>query len=173
MFWVIVFPVLVIIVVIAWWLQENRSYRSWIDLFGGIVFGGLLGGIAGILVGLAAGAFVGEDQTIEVVEEVVEIRAMSDGTHTDGSFYLFGGSIDSEPVYSYFYMDGEGFRKGWVPADDALVIEESETQPRLVTREYHNVDGFWYLGAGAPDSEYVFYVPPGTVTNKFNLDLED
>lgn len=107
----------------------------------------------------------------EKVAGQLEIVALADATHMEGRFYLFGGSVDSEPVYRYYYRADGGYRMGWKSVHDSLIIETETGTPRYEKIEDRRETDWWGLG-GAANTRYIFYVPPGTVTNDFSLDLE-
>ena len=167
MLWLIIFPL--VFAVCAYKFNRNsyysvgvRSAIGWAVLYAAI---SLIP--ATFLAALIGHLLPGEERVVRQLE----IIALADATHTDGQFYLFGGHIDAEPVYRYYYDTGKGYKMGWKPVRDSLIVE-SETETPRYDRIDNVRDGGLFNIPMTHETRYIFYVPPGTVTNDFNLDLE-
>jgi hypothetical protein len=88
-----------------------------------------------------------------------EIIAAADGTSVEGEFggfFIFSGSIDEVPYYSYYRQHGDGsITQGQVRVSDARIYQDAEPGEGWIThRAYGNVwtpqDG-WSVG-GEPDT---------------------
>ena len=94
----------------------------------------------------------------------LELVAMSDGNNVTASFFLFGGDIDSEPVYKYLYKEGEYIRQDYHNATSSRIIESHATP--IVTIEWRGIHGRrkW--------NKATFVIPPNSVVRMFEVDLK-
>lgn len=166
MIFIVGLPVLALMV--TWSAWKTKFYHSDSRFFAraGLVIGMVF---IGLFVSYLSGHFIVGHE--ERTTSELPIVSLADATHVEGQYLLFGGSVDSVPVYRYYYRTDEGFRMGWKPVDESYIVEQESTRPR-----YEKVEDIIDFGPWthkmASDTHYVFYVPPGTVTNDFNLDLE-
>lgn len=169
---------LVAFIAISWSFHENRDRfffdeKKRVHRDGGDwvahIFASFLAGLVGLLPAFVLAGFFGDTH---IEEGYVQIQALKDNTHIEGDFYLFGGSIDSEPVYSYYYEGQRGTKMGWVPAIDSYIVEEETDNPRLVIEKERGQNTWWHLDLGEIGKTYIFYVPPGSITQEIELDLE-
>jgi hypothetical protein len=111
------------------------------------------------------------------------LQALNDSTSTHGSFFLGSGTVDSYPAYYYYERRDDGSFYQWqVYAANASIVETSGTpHVERVCQDNYSF-GHWiiwplpmseYDHTCSPDDEAIFYVPQGSVTNTFNLDLEN
>lgn len=101
------------------------------------------------------------------------LQNVGDSNGTRGSFSLFGGSIDNQPVYMYYLQDDSGkFRLYHVDADSAYVTYTNET-PKIVYHSSYsrNIWMSYNPDDGAVD-EFEFRVPEGSVKQNYNLDAQ-
>lgn len=166
MIWFIIVPIIFFVVAFA--INNGSYYNSMTDTIGLSVFWAFLG----LLPALALAALVGSILPHEEQNSGhLEIVALADATHTEGQFYLFGGTIESEPVYRYYYRSDGGYKMGWKLVGDSLIVESETETPRYDKIEEVRGTDWWGISNTA-ETRYIFYVPPGTVTNTFDLDLE-
>lgn len=123
----------------------------------------------------------GDEHDTEVSEKR-ELVAVKDGSQINGSFggsFLgFSGSIGESPVYSYYWKNADGaIVRGEIDSANAVVIETNEYSPQIelfteVETEYGW--SFWTYDMPQEDrfNGAVIYVPEGSVTAEFELDLE-
>lgn len=112
-----------------------------------------------------------------------DLQALSDNTGVHGNFFLGSGTLDSVPAYYYYERRDDGsFYQWYVYAGNASIVETSDTPHVVRTCQNNNSFGHWviwplpmsnYDYTCSPDDPAVFYVPEGSVTNSFNLDLEN
>ncbi len=160
-------------------------------IIAGVIIGGLIGwyvgydgfsAFMGAVVGLAIGFFVAVI-VAEIADvgkpdhDVVYLQNIQDNTETQGHFYLFGGSIDGVPMYS-FYKETEPntYERADIPASDAQV-HYTDRRPRLVHsyKVHDNWIGPLYLDSyngSKTDEEWDFYIPRGSITNEYRLDAK-
>lgn len=167
MIWFIIFPLL--FAVGAYVFNAHGYYKlGKLESLGWAALWSLIGAILACVTGAILGSFLPHE---EKMTGQLNIVALADATHTEGRFYLFGGSIESEPVYRYYYRSNGGYKMGWKPVGSSLIIESETETPRYdKIEEVRETD--WWGFESTQETRYIFYVPPGTVTNDFNLDLE-
>lgn len=100
-----------------------------------------------------------------------DLRAINMGDQTTGRFFLGSGVINGENVYTYFYVNkGGNAQSGRIDADSAEVVESDTEDPRIVT---HNWRMPWWYGPFDLGETYTIYVPEGSITSTYNLDLPE
>lgn len=128
-------------------------------------FGGAVGGVAvnGIVDGIIDN---------HKLEHTYLLHELKDGSTTGGSLFLGSGSLHSEQVFTYYKQVGPGrYELDSVPADQTQVIESNTEQPRL--EEWPEYGNWWFIaGSGEATTDYIFYVPAGSIGNTYNLDAQ-
>lgn len=93
-----------------------------------------------------------------------DIHSLKDNSMIHGRFFLGSGSIDSVPVYVYYYkLPSGGYKLGTVPVDKTVIFMDENDSPYLKTT--------WYKFAKIYD-EYEFHVPNGTIVEEYLLNSE-
>ena len=118
---------------------------------------------------------------VQHLEYEKEIVAMSDtvGVHgsISGNFLLMSGSVDSGLEYNFYVKDERG---GYIlrtaSAQSSRIIER-EKGPYTVTKynyrfERKESDFFFSTRSDIRRYEWVFVIPPKSVKEQFNLDME-
>lgn len=105
-------------------------------------------GVLLLTISLATVACVNNAKTVTPIESA------SLSGQTDGSFGLFGGSIDEEQYYFFYVNEGEGKMLEKVKADETIVIETDKRRPHIVR--------IW-----CQDDR--LYVPKGTVIKDYHV----
>lgn len=101
---------------------------------------------------------------------VTEIALMSDNIGTEGSWSLFGGSVNSSGKFFYYSDDNGVHRLESAEASDAEIIEDS-ADPYVEEIQYESVMRMW--GAErAVNTKYVFHIPEGSINHTIDLDGE-
>jgi len=110
----------------------------------------------------------------DVRTSLVALRQRSD---LDGSFFLGSGRIGTNHYYSYWYVDGPGFRHGLLrDGPNVLVVEDVAPESAYLQQNVIPAscvpDGYelWVL-CGEPrlTDEYEFHIPPGSLLQEFEL----
>lgn len=101
-----------------------------------------------------------------------KIIALKDNQDISGSFYIMGGYVD-EDLYYYYATETEfGYKTEKVKAENVYIkYTDGETHIERYVGEFAN-DGNNLWGFPMCDDRYIIYVPDGTVTNEFIVDLE-
>lgn len=147
------------------------------DCFLSILGGALMGLLASIVL-LAVFSIVACDAPSTVQEgyshELIALNDDADGS-VSGLFFLGTGSVSSDEdlEYVFIYETEKGMTVGERKAKSVYVryIEDGET-PRLVHYVETYDSSFWDWFLGNKDSWDVFYIPEGSITTNFEIDLE-
>lgn len=123
------------------------------------------------------GSYCDESKTVSIEEVLV---SMGDSSEVRGQFYLFGGYINTESIYRYYKKEESGaIRQEKTPVTSSVIYEDETESPYVVLTKkvYENCDNWqWYGYNECEDDELIeaeFHIPPNSVSNSFNLDLED
>lgn len=102
-----------------------------------------------------------------------EIIAAGDSSTTQGSFFLFGGTIDEYPVYMYYrQFSGGAIRQGSVYTYETTIYEDTENEGRVDVIETGCTDWDWFTVARCDDKRYEVHVPEDSVAKQFKFDLD-
>lgn len=132
-----------------------------------------LGGLLGLMVGLLISLFLislpcEKEWTLRDSKEII---AMQDGNTTTGNFYLFGGTIKDEFVYRYAYKDEAGIRIDDCKAKESVIVYTDDTpKMSIYTGKFKNP--ILNFLVGECDEEYYFYIPEGSITAEYSVDLK-
>lgn len=160
-----------------------------IGLIGGIVFGAIEGwdvgekilfsviyGAFGFLIGfvllISVGSLIGFAFPTKTVVTTNNIYALNDNSGVESNFYLMHGYVDEELVIRYI-SNGEYGKKIYEIDTDNAYINEGKDNPYVEI--HHTVfkhDWMNLFGVCWEKDVYVFYVPQGSVTNEYEIDLE-
>ncbi len=133
----------------------------------------VIGFISGCFMWFFIGGIIGTYIPKEKIEEVQEICAFSDNSSTSVTTYLFSSHSDEKLIYRYIINTDKGKQINTLENPN-VYIEEVNTQPKLVryytvfTNKIYNLIANDMIG----DNYYKFYVPEGTVTNEYKVDLK-
>jgi len=133
--------------------------------------------LAGLITLMACVALSGA-QDSEQIWERRPIVAISDGTGFHGYISLFGGSVESDARYRFYWRDGDRLKLENIEASNVDLHEVpglTEARFERYANQYCDSDDrFWswtcwdvrYKGP-----QYRVYVPEGSVTRKIDLNL--
>lgn len=136
----------------------------------GTVANVLVGGMIAALLNLMTSPFV---ETEWSVESEHRLAAIQDGVVTSGSFFLGTGTVDGDPKFIYYQMNGNGgYTLESLSPRYATVFQE-DGEPRVV--EYNGTsDNPWIslMPKWGTDYKAEFYVPEGSIINNYTLDAK-
>lgn len=161
MAWIIIFAI--IFFVYAW--HESGFECSIFGLF----VGAFIGALGYMSIGFIAGFFI----PTHVTYVTAPLYALSDSSAHRGSTFLFSSTVDNRPVIKYISDTDKGKRIYQVDASSSYIVEDDSQTPHVdvgtekFNHEWHN----WFAITGL-SKEYIFYIPEGSVTNQFSVDLE-
>ena len=153
----------------------------------GIVFGwkdsyeaieAALGGFIGVIIGLFVWFIVSLFCYNLPYNEIVttqEICALNDSSEVGGQKFLFSGYIEENLVYRYVVDTERGKHIEECDVDDAYIKDIESNNPYVEIHKYQFKSGWYYLFAidfKSEENYQVFYVPNGTITNEYNVDLQ-
>ena len=103
-----------------------------------------------------------------------KIVALKDTKESKGSFILGSGYIDEELYYYYFEETSEGLKKRKLRASDCYI--KYDDNPRVIEYTHTGYKKAYHYIYATPEvihvTYYVIYVPKGSITNEFKVDLE-
>ena len=101
-----------------------------------------------------------------------KIIALKDNRNISGSFYIMGGYVDKDLYYYYATETQFGYKTEKAKADNTYIkYTDGATHIERYVGEFAN-DSLYLWGFPMCDDRYIIYVPDGTVTNEFVVDLE-
>jgi hypothetical protein len=104
----------------------------------------------------------------------IAIYALEDNSQITGSSFLGSGYVNEKPAYYYIKkVDGKGLVTDYNYAEDSYInyVEGSE-DPYLKEVEYGIAPGWKWILMPVKEYEYYFYIPEGSITNNYNVDLK-
>ena len=138
------------------------------------VLGGLIGFIIGLFVWFIVSAFCNNLPYNEIVT-TQPICALNDSSEVEGQKFLFSGYIEENLVYRYVVDTERGKHIEECNVDDAYIKDIESNKPYVEIHKYEFKSGWYYLFAidfKSAENYQVFYVPNGTITNEYNVDLQ-
>jgi hypothetical protein len=153
----------------------GESFPSfWDRFFGAIAMAIVSSAVTLIALGIFSAILSGFVATKTVVWDTEYITALKDNSVTEGSFFLGSGTVDETPVYAYARKESGGIVIDSIPSDGVIIVEDSNERPRIENlakefkseklEEWFPLFSFW----GADK----VYVPEGSITTDFDIDLE-
>ena len=103
-----------------------------------------------------------------------KIVALKDTENSNGSFLLGSGYIKEELYYYYLEETNEGLKERELRASDCYI--KYDDNPRVVEYTQTGFKKAYHYIYAIPDflseTYYVIYVPKGSITSEFKIDLE-
>lgn len=169
---IVVFFICVVVAVIE---GKDCFWDGFVDIVTGLFLSALLtAAFTGffIVVCLCIGSFLHEDSMVIEKTQETPIIALKDNQNISGHFYLMGGYVNEDLYYYYAKETERGYKTEKVKADLCYIVYTEES-PRI---EQYTATGFkhwWtYIYAFPNYASYTIYVPSGTVTTEYAIDLE-
>ena len=114
------------------------------------------------------------EKTVVLSEPLI---ALSDGIASSGGgmFYV---SVSANNMFTYYTEveseyaseNSSTYASKTVPGSMVVIVEEkNNTEPRLIVYEQTGKKSFWYFNTPPTITEYVFYVPEGTIQRNVAL----
>lgn len=161
----------VIILAIVFFIWYYKDYHSFADGFVGVIIGSILGSLTWFIIGSIIGNFLPN----EIMVDETKIYALKDSSETNGAVFLASGYSDEKLVYRYIIMTDKGKQIKTISTSKAYIEEIKDGEPVVKKYSYKHKQGYLWFATNFFNwfKDYtVFYVPEGTVTNDFNIDLE-
>jgi hypothetical protein len=148
------------------------------EYFFGVLFTFIMG-LFGMMIACIATAFVPASSIVISEEYDIPIYAIQDNVTTSyvhKTYVCKTYSAQNDLNYFYLYEDedGKGITFDNVPAKKSYLnfTEGEDEQPFVHVRKYEVTGIFKYLVLDKSyDVEYYFYIPEGSVTSDYNIDL--
>lgn len=112
-------------------------------------------------------------ETEEFLQEEKEIYALKDNNAVSGNFFLASGNISEEPYYFFIEGTERGKIMNKISVDNSY-LNEGAYKPHIKVYGHRYISDVWnWMFAEAWGTEvYEFYIPEGTVTTDFNVNME-
>lgn len=112
--------------------------------------------------------------TIEVLVQTQNILALNDSTNIKGNYFLFSGYVDEELTYRYVVDTDKGKHVESCDADNTYIKEN--TDGKHCIEHYKSEFKYqwmrtWFICLDISSYD-IIYVPKGSITTKYNIDLE-
>ena len=156
----------IILGIIFWWKDGYEAIEA--------IFGGLIGFIIGLFVWFIVSAFCYNLPYNEIVT-TQGICALNDSSEVEGRKFLFSGYIEENFVYRYVVDSDKGKHIEECEVKDGYIKDIESDNPYVEHHNYEFKHDWFYLFAidwKASENYSVFYVPNGTITSEYNIDLQ-
>ena len=164
---------LIILLIIALVIAIYVGISSWDGGLDGVLTF-LLGSLLAFLLWIIIGGIciANPVETKPHYDQKIEVYALADAHLGEGNFYLGRGQIDEELTYTFVKKGEYGYTVEQVKAEKSYVEYTSE-QPYAVPiiKKYSGFTKFW-CGDSEERIGYIFYLPEGSITDGYNIDLE-
>lgn len=162
---------LVTIVGIVASIIVSIANRDFCDFLLGILLTILAFVIAAFVVGLISDCMPESMMNIEQTS-IQPIIALKDGNGMTERFFLYSGYVKENLYYYYACETGKGYKIERVSAENSYIVYTEET-PRVEKYEAKSFKETSSWIYAIPLHKYnVLYVPDGTITTEYNINLE-
>ncbi|MBU5331739.1 hypothetical protein KQI61_05980 [Anaerocolumna aminovalerica] len=142
----------------------------------GFVVGGIMGFCLGALTWASIGSIIGNLLPSEwQTSSTTNLVALNDSSQINGSFFLGCGTIGEDTAYKYIVNTNKGKQVREINAkNNNVYIKEYNNTPKIEIKKWEFINEKYYLFASPAwkDDEVIFYIPEGSVTNNFSIDLK-
>ena len=162
---------IIIFVVSSKWCLEDRDGKVFTMIFA-VTFSIGIGVLSSLLFVIPNKFIPKEEKQYSTVSH--KIVALKDNKGSKGSFLLGSGYIEDELYYYYFEETNEGLKKKKLIASDCYI--KYDDNPRVIEYTHTGYKKAYHYIYGTPEvihgTYYVIYVPKGSITSEFKIDLE-
>jgi hypothetical protein len=107
--------------------------------------------------------------------QTVPIIACQDNVGVSGTFYHWHGYIQSTD-YIYVMYESDIGKRVWNFKADMTGIKDSSSEKAPCVEIYDKVKGNflydWYFGKNVTTDHYILYIPAGSVSGGYNIDMK-
>ena len=134
---------------------------------------GLIGFLSGTILAFSLGVLIGDFLPKQTIIKETKITALTDNTSVEGRKYLFSGYINEEYIYRYLVETEEGKQIKELRNSKNVYIRYDDDNPRII-KEYSDFKygWLWLFGIDFTDTKTIIYIPEGTITKKYEINLE-
>lgn len=172
---VIAILIALFIIATAVWVIYEEGYgildRIWLSFIGLICVAFLI--FVDCFFAFAISNLVPTDEQNIQLSETEKITALKDNISSEGHFFLASATIKDKPYYYYVVQTDRGLKQKKINAEQTY-IHYTKEDFRVETYEGVSFKHWYtYIWASNPMAEYYdIYIPKGSVTTEFNIDLE-
>lgn len=165
--------ILSLIIPIAIGIYFGVIWSDWVEGLSAGLFSLLISLILCFPIVFGGGAII--DCCTEAEVETTHIRvekliAFKDNSEMSGTFFLGTGYIGEDLNYHYIVETEKGMEIKHTSMEDCYLNYDDE--PRIEYRSYKFKNPVLYCLFMGPMSEEYIFVPEGSITNEYNIDLE-
>lgn len=133
-------------------------------------FAVVAGFLTGLLIGVLA-AVIGQVLPTQWVRlRATKLVSLSNGTGVHGSFFLGTGTLNSEPIFQYFYpLESGGFKSATLQGDVTVFEEDREDGEKVNFGLDFKWGWLWIFAICQEQYRYEFHIPKGSITKAFEL----
>lgn len=172
-----VIAILIALFIIAtgvWYIYEEGDgilERIWMSFIASICIAVLIF-VDVLLAGVISLIVPTDEQNIQLTQ-TEKITALKDNISSEGRFFLASATINDTPYYYYVVQTDRGLKQKKINVEKTY-IHYTKDDFRVETYEGVSFKNWYtYIWASVPTAEYYdIYIPEGSVTTEFNIDLE-
>ena len=106
--------------------------------------------------------------TTETIEDY-KLEAISSGTNVSGSFFILGGTVKGQDVFSCYIDGGDYYKKKSYSCNFSKIVYSADRPHMKVVRNKISVWGWGLNRSNTEKVEYIFYVPKGSIVKDYTL----
>lgn len=131
--------------------------------------------VSGLIATIIASIFytnsIGDSTKCTANQTIVNLK---DNRDIKGQFFMRRGYIDTEAYYYYYYITDTGsYRENKIRADKCEIVYTNSTPHiEIYQTPDENLLNYWLLYLLESDEYYKIYVPEGSITDDFSIDME-
>lgn len=138
---------------------------------------GLLGALIGFLTGLLLMFTIGQIIGLMLPKEEnitkENIYALNSSDSTEGASFIFSGYVDENFIYRYVIETDKGKHVEEIDADKVYIVEGNYEPIMEIHKTVFKYKWMYLFAYHGSEKDYVkFYVPSGTVTTEYSVNLE-
>lgn len=176
-----IFYVTLVLALIVFVVSTGGFFMDVIDPDG--FFGYIIGGIISLFVGAfvaivfmflilgTANIFIPKE-TQQINETTINLRALDSGSEVSGRYFVGSVYIDEKKVLEYISeAEDGGMRVESVSAEDSVIYERDGEEPKLIVREYEEINKWLSPDALYSYKTYEFEIPKGSVKESYDVSV--
>lgn len=165
---------LFIIATAGWYIYEEGDgilERIWMSFIASICIAALIF-VDVVLAGAISFIVPTDEQNIQLTQ-TEKITALKDNISSEGHFFLASATIKDKPSYYYVVQTNRGLKQKKINAEQSYIHYTKDDFRVEIYKGVSFKNWYTYIWASVPTAEYYdIYIPEGSVTSEFNVDLE-
>ena len=130
---------------------------------------------------ICVGAFIGLlvafilPMKTKTVMESYKIVSLQDNNSSEGNFFLGSGYMDGKIKYAFYYQKDDGYKLKTVDSENTTIRYSDNIKcERYKQAEVKSFINYFAIDdlSSESNSEYIIYVPKGTIKENYSLDAQ-